>query len=57
VPSGTPTPGPPLPEVFIKAEPLDPLELDLGDEELDMKAEVVPEVEVSHLLPLFQRSL
>lgn len=33
-------------ETLVKAEAVDPLKLDLGAEELDMKAEVVPEVEV-----------
>lgn len=39
-------PPPPNPDIFIKAEPVDPLKLDLGAEELDMKAEVAPEAEV-----------
>ncbi|ORY92427.1 Symplekin tight junction protein C terminal-domain-containing protein [Leucosporidium creatinivorum] len=41
-------PPPPPPQVFVKAEPVDPLKLDLGAEELDMKAEVVPEAESDH---------
>lgn len=45
---------PPQPpsHVFVKGEPIDPLKLDLGAEELEMKAEVVPEAEVSRIARL-----
>ncbi|KAK4053378.1 hypothetical protein OIV83_001542 [Microbotryomycetes sp. JL201] len=38
----------PSAEVFIKAEPVDPLKMDLGAEELDMKPEVISRPEDDH---------